>query len=218
MKTHICAVSDLHGDLPEIKPCDLVLICGDIVPLNKQQSFKRSLSWFKNKFISWCESLPCDKVIFIAGNHDLFMQQLTHQEVLNLLPEKVEYLFDSMIDYKGIVIYGTPWCINLPNWAFNTDTQEEYDMIPRCDIVISHQPPALGLVGTVLQSGFNYMQTFASYKLANRINEIQPKYSLCGHVHSGNHIPEPINGVTYVNVSIKDENYNVTYEPFYFEI
>lgn len=34
----ICAISDLHGDLPEIRPCDLVLVCGDSIPLNVQAS------------------------------------------------------------------------------------------------------------------------------------------------------------------------------------
>ena len=34
----ICAISDLHGYLPEIRPCDLVLVCGDSIPLNVQAS------------------------------------------------------------------------------------------------------------------------------------------------------------------------------------
>lgn len=33
----ICAISDLHGYLPKIEPCELVLICGDIVGLHAQR-------------------------------------------------------------------------------------------------------------------------------------------------------------------------------------
>ena len=33
----ICAISDLHGYLPKIEPCELVLICGDIVSLCAQR-------------------------------------------------------------------------------------------------------------------------------------------------------------------------------------
>lgn len=91
-------------------------------------------------------------------------------------------------------------------------------MIPKCDIVMTHQPPSMGLVGTVLQPGYNYMKTFASVKLANKLGEIKPLWVCTAHVHSGQHVPECINGTNYVNVSIKDENYNITYKPFYFEI
>lgn len=35
----ICILSDLHGFLIEdIQPCELVLICGDIVPLRMQRN------------------------------------------------------------------------------------------------------------------------------------------------------------------------------------
>lgn len=37
----ICATSDLHGNLPNIEPCELVLICGDIVSLQAQMYPKR---------------------------------------------------------------------------------------------------------------------------------------------------------------------------------
>ena len=67
----ICAMSDLHGYLPEINPCELVLICGDIVPLSAQGSSRYTSRWYERAFKTWAESLPCDKVIFIAGNHEL---------------------------------------------------------------------------------------------------------------------------------------------------
>ena len=67
----ICAMSDLHGYLPEINACELVLICGDIVPLSAQGSSRYTSRWYKRAFKTWAESLPCDKVIFIAGNHKI---------------------------------------------------------------------------------------------------------------------------------------------------
>ena len=41
----IVAVSDLHGNLPDLPPCDVVCICGDIVPLWVQKSYEKSISW-----------------------------------------------------------------------------------------------------------------------------------------------------------------------------
>lgn len=60
--TKICVLSDLHGHLPKVEPCELVLSAEDIVPLNIQ---------FDNaEFTKWIDSLPCDEVIMVAGNHD----------------------------------------------------------------------------------------------------------------------------------------------------
>lgn len=33
----VTAISDLHGNLIDIEPCDLLLICGDISPLEIQK-------------------------------------------------------------------------------------------------------------------------------------------------------------------------------------
>ena len=74
----ICAISDLHGNLNfNIDKCDLLLICGDIVPLNIQMNHKKSRKWIVNDFDKWCNSQPCDKVLFIAGNHDMCMENHT---------------------------------------------------------------------------------------------------------------------------------------------
>lgn len=67
----VIAISDLHGSLVDINPCDLLLICGDSVDLHKQRYPRDCYRWYKQKFKPWANSLPCDKVLFIAGNHEI---------------------------------------------------------------------------------------------------------------------------------------------------
>lgn len=210
------ALSDMHGQLPEIQESsDLVLICGDICPTYIQKDHRKCRQWFKNVFIPWCESLFCDKVIFIAGNHDFFLE--SHDPVIET--DKVIYLKDSLYEYKEIKIYGTPWCINLPKWAFYTSDESEYLNIPECDILLTHQPPMIGSVGLVHQNNsWSYMKTFASLEMANAIKDKGIKWMLCGHVHTGNHFPEYINDTWFANVSILDEDYKLCYEPLIFKI
>lgn len=213
-----CALSDIHGNLIDnIDPCDVVLIAGDIFPLDIQSTTVKASVWLCQKFIPWAESLPCDKVVFIAGNHDFLFEQLPESEIMDVLPRKIVYLEDEIYDYHGVKIFGTPWCMN-EKWAFYTDDESEYKEIPKCDILVTHQPPMLGSVGVIHQPGWNYMKTFASKELANRIKEIKPKFVVCGHVHSGNHVAEEINGTTIINVSILDEDYKIAYEPTYFDL
>ena len=118
----ICAISDLHGDLINISPCNLLIICGDIVPLNKQTSGHKSLAWLRNKFIPWATDLPCDKVIFIAGNHD-WVAEKSSGHLFEMFPKygKITYLFHEDYEYEGLKIFGTPYCKIFYNWAFMED-------------------------------------------------------------------------------------------------
>ena len=103
----IIAISDLHGYLPKLPKCDVVCISGDIFPLDIQKDLIKSISWFQLKFRPWAESLDCDKVIFIAGNHDFALYELYKRfhvawEVMNdlfLNETKISYLCDSYITY-----------------------------------------------------------------------------------------------------------------------
>jgi len=227
-------MSDMHGELPvEVQECDVVVIAGDIIPLDIQRNIPASAKWFKEAFIKWANNLPCQKVIVVAGNHDFWMQTENWHEKYPLVPSveysllcpdgdgKIIYLRDSGYVYKGYRFWGSPWIDGLPGWAFNTETQAVYfEKIPRyTDILITHAP-AYGEVGTVLQKCWNYNNNYGSIALRNVLEEegCQIKLSFAGHIHSGLHAGEKIGNTMCYNVSIKDENYRYAYEPFYIEL
>jgi hypothetical protein len=82
-------------------------------------------------------------------------------------------------------------------------------------------PPRVNMCGAVLQSNaFNYLSDFGSEALADvLLTKPNIKYSLFGHVHSGDHnITKNSNGTCLVNVSIKDEDYKHRYDAFVFEL
>ena len=232
----IAALSDIHGNLvppDEIGECDVVCICGDICPLDYQRNFAKCISWFCLDFLPWTNKLNCDKVIFIAGNHDFFLEQLYHEkrrgrtptEVLKCLlvgnhksQSKLIYLQDNSYEYKGVKFYGTPWIKNLPGWAFNLteeELQNNFSYIPHnVDVLLTHQASTFGNTGTSLQLiSSNKPCDFGSIELTEATKVRNIKYSLCGHIHSGNHEPFIYNNTTYMNVSLLDEDYKIAYKP-----
>lgn len=240
---HCCAMSDLHGYLPKDVPeCDVVFICGDIVPLDYQSDNIKSVSWFILDFVPWADSLPCDKVVFIGGNHDFFLHTLACgsniQDVIRSANDvmkrilvgthkgrhnKLVYLMDNSYEYEGRRFYGTPWIADLSRWAFylnDEDRENIFSHIPKsCDVLLTHMPPITNDCGMVRQHGcFNTFAQYGDQILAREIDKKDIRWSLSGHVHSGNHVPTLINGTNFVNVSLKDENYKVSYPIFEFDL
>lgn len=234
-KIKIACISDIHGHLSkDIPKCDILIIAGDILPLDIQRDSLRSISWFLLDFKPWTDSLSCDKVIFIPGNHDFLFEEIgpdsnrAPSEVMKKLlgnhksKSKLVYLCDNSYKYKGRIFYGTPWIPELKQWAFYKDHEgltEKFKNIPKkLDVLITHCPPSIGLAGTVLQQNWNYMCNFGSVELSEAIMMRDIKWSISGHIHSGLHRPEYIYNTNIVNVSLKNEDYKVDYEPFTFEL
>ena len=219
----ICAISDLHGTLIDIEPCNLVLICGDTVPLNIQSNSKKTYKWFQTVFKEWTDNLLCNKVLFIAGNHDLGLEH--HQERYEkLFPEdnKVTYLCNTSYDYKGIKIFGTPYCKQFGHWAFNRDDStliKLFEEIPyNLDILISHDAP-YGCTDVCLQQlDWISKDHLGNMPLRNAIIEKNPKIVFHGHLHSSSHLFESLENSKVVNCSIIDEQYNVNYYPIYYDL
>jgi len=208
----ICALSDLHGHLPEVPECDVVCIAGDLSPMYEQtRSGVAMAPWFLKNFADWLNSLKCEKIIGIAGNHDFIAQNsnLFMHGLTGLAPKWV-YLEDETYEHRGFKFHGTPWQPPFYDWAFNLPEEElrkKFDLIPHdLDVLISHGPP-LGY-GDLTTRG----QNAGSRELLKACAEKKPKHLICGHIHParGEYEAGP---VTVHNCSVVDERCKLVHEP-----
>lgn len=224
----ICAFSDMHGQINfKVEPCDIVLIGGDIIPLKIQNYTVESEEWFKTVFIPWCNDLPCEKVVFIAGNHDFFLMR--HSDRMRLMlkdQDKIVYLDGEIFEYKGKVIFGTPWCKPFGRWAFMESYEEQdkryaryLEIIGKVDIVLSHDAP-YGISDVLLQKDCWWADGthIGNKSLRKFIDSAKPSYVFQGHLHSCNHLKTMHDNTAVYCVSLLDENYEMVYEPLYIEL
>lgn len=227
----VCALSDLHGTLLPIEdyfePCELVCICGDISPLNIQANHHKMRRWMVNKFLPWATLLPCDKVLFIAGNHDWSFSNLDFMKSIFSKDRKVTYLFHENYSFIGqdgeYTVFGTPYCKLFGNWAFmDTDDKltELYKDIPEnLDILLVHdQPYGYGDILEVDSAPWADGSHIGNKPLTKAILEKQPNYMFTAHLHSCTHDCVEIGKTKRYNVSIKDERYDPVYKPLILDI
>lgn len=238
----VCAISDLHGFLPQDLPeAEICLIGGDIIPLEMQRDNPKCAKWFRTRFLKWVRNQKFEKVFAVGGNHDFFLYSIykndNYIERVLYHNDKFELLEDSASEYisndcKIFKIYGTPWCKPFGNWAFMYEDEglkEVYKDIPNdVDILLTHDAP-YGTSDQCLE------ETFYNYKTLNDKGELEfphignvplrdiiiekkPKVVVHGHLHSSNHECEYLNDTKVYNVSLKNENYEVKFKPLVFEI
>ena len=192
----VVVVADLHGELPEIPPCDLLLIAGDICPdIDHSCGFQEA--WLETSFKWWLRKteLEVKKIVFVAGNHDFIFQdrKSAAYRVLKELP--ATYLEDDHCYYNDLKIYGTPWQLYHGGWAFNLyepDLKIKWDKIPEdTDILVCHSPPvgygdkAPRTITDENETSWPEPEHVGSPSLLERIKVIQPKLVVFGHIHSG---------------------------------
>ena len=251
----IIALSDMHGDLPEIdQACDVVCICGDVIPLMIQRNIPQSIKWMREDFRKWCDGIDCEKIIIIAGNHDfvfeyVFNDWTNSQNIDPNIPrwrtvggddekyknitladyvadvfgfsEKMVYLHDNSIEIEGKVFYGTPYIPELYGWAFYRNDEELealFRLIPdSVDVLLTHSPGKFVNDTGVSLEKYDRPE-YGSSILTKCVQDKIIGLWLCGHVHSGNHHVEKYGSGLTANVSIKNERYDIAYEPLVIEI
>lgn len=219
----IGAISDLHGNLIDIYPCEVLFICGDISPLRLQFNMEEMEYWITNEFLPWCEKLSCKRIFLIAGNHDAFLERKKEKFKSLLLGSKVVYLENELSEYitdngDCYKIFGTPYCHIFGNWPFmRTDEvlkNKFFDIPEDCDIVFSHDCP-FGTGDVCLELNEKHR---GSIPLRDAIIRSKPRYLFTGHLHSANHNCEILEDTEVYNTSIVNERYEVSYEPLYLNI
>ena len=223
----ICAISDLHGNLDiKINESDVLCICGDIVPLNKQTSSKESLKWIETEFIPWCKRQPCKEVLLIAGNHDFVFERSLDKARELFKGTNIRYLQDEAYFYikedgSSLNFYGTPWCHQFGNWAFMGHSDDELaeifmKMPDDVDVLLTHDCP-YGACDVLLQNvWWANGEHIGGKGLTKGIEARSPKMNLTGHLHSTNKKGEMLGNTFVCNVSVLNENYKLVYEPHYF--
>jgi Icc-related predicted phosphoesterase len=205
----VCAVSDLHGFLPEVPPCELLLIAGDICPLHDHSPLGQA-EWLDSDFRAWLEWLPMP-VVAVWGNHDFIGEQAPF--LVPRLPWTL--LQDSAVEIDGWKVYGSPWQPRFLDWAFNLDEPElerKWAVIPDdTDILLLHGPPyGYGdWVGRGEHTG--------SPSLLRRVQEVRPRLVVYGHIHEGRGEWQA-DGVTLANVTLVDAAYRPVYPPWEFDL
>lgn len=208
----IDCISDLHGFYPVLTGGDLLIVAGDLTAKDMEKE--------NDNFWRWLCYQNYKKIIVIGGNHDNFLQK--NPDSLKDEGNTLCYLCDSGTEFEGLKVWGSPWTktflgMNRECKAFTVDTddqlKEKFDLIPDdIDILITHSPP-YGIMDQVVRGGEQI--NVGSFSLRCKIELIQPRLHVFGHIHSGHgntilksQMKEPPKNIICVNASIMDEVYD----------
>lgn len=217
--------SDLHGFLPTVEPCDVLLLAGDLVPLNVQADGELTHRWFSEVFAKWLDEIPAGEVVAIAGNHDFSLQNRrigpgVHEGLFGV---DWTYLQDAGTTLAcGLKVWGTPWSPGTADWAFmGHDHELDYffDAIPSgLDVLLAHTPPygkgdRAPREINPLAGWLNAHEHIGSRTLQSAIHRAKPRLVVYGHVHADGGWRLETPDTRYANVSVLDEDYYLVRPP-----
>jgi hypothetical protein len=204
----VACLSDLHGFLPDVPACDVLLIGGDLCP-TANHDVDVQADWLDGPFRAWLERLPAEEIVGIAGNHDFVFERAP-----GLLPADLPWVY--LQDHAetlgcGLKVWGSPWTPWFFDWAFNaprsdseTFLEELYAKVPAdVDVLLLHGPPRG--YGDRVVSG-DAVGSTAELALIERV---QPRLAVFGHIHEGRGAwrLSPTHPTELLNVSAVDERY-----------
>ena len=221
-------MSDLHGHLPAIPPCDLLIIAGDVCP-DRFGPFLAMLApehqkvWFDQVARPWLARAPAAHRILTWGNHDWCGQACSFRSdspaqsatsALQILVDEGTCVPPGRLG-NAVSVWATPWSNQFMRWAFMrrpVDLAEVYAAIPGgIDILVSHQPP-YGYGDQCANYHTGRIEHFGSRELRAAIERIRPRLVFCGHMHEGFGRYEH-EGIPIYNVSVVDEQYRLVHPP-----
>jgi Icc-related predicted phosphoesterase len=202
-------VADLHGYLPEIPPCDVLIVAGDVCPTGDETP-PTQRRWLHSTFATWLERTPAGAIVGIAGNHEFVGE--TDPGALRELDW--HYLQDERLELGGVSFYGSPWTPTFQDWAFMLDEDElarRWEGVPAgLDVLCMHSPPK------------GYGDRIGAFEIGSPsllavIDERPPRLCVYGHPHDGYGVRRR-GDTTLINAAHCGADYRPAHEPIVFEL
>ena len=201
-------ISDTHGRHNKIKvpkDIDILIFSGDYTTTTSlaEKSFY--------DFVNWLAAQKDIKhKIFIAGNHDSFIQKNYEKamEIIDKLnnpingdiPANIHYLQDSSIIINDIKFYGSPWTPIFFNWYFMKSEYDLRSIFNKIDsdtnVLITHGPAKYILDRTLRKLNVGSDSLRERILSLNKLN-----YHIFGHIHEDRGLKKE-NNITYINASL----------------
>lgn len=188
----ICAVSDLHGRLPAIPACDVLVIAGDITPdywsLHSADLMRaRQVEWLQTEYAAWEHTVPAKHILATPGNHDWWTRLPDGLRTRLFIDEGCEVWDEA----TGLLrtFWFTPWIEPVAYWNFMLPRAERkayFGKIPTgLDVLVAHSP-AHGVRDTAYDG-----EHCGCPELRHYIQERKPKFFFYGHIHEAQRLGGP---------------------------
>lgn len=225
----IVALSDQHGYLPDIQPCDLLIIAGDVCPdmvdgVDAERHPEQQRAWFDGHIRPWLAASRAKHKVLTWGNHDWCGQAcgfaadapgVASSAVLQIVVDTGTTVPGDGVAGRPLSVWATPWSRRFMHWAYMKSREELaaiYEGIPAgVDILVSHQPP-YGYGDLLVDERTGEAEHLGSHELLAAIARIRPLLVICGHIHGGYGQYE-YNGTPIYNVSVVDDRYRLVRSP-----
>ena len=212
----IWAISDTHGRHRELEVphYDLLIHAGD--EANDPSPYKNERESLD--FFDWLYGLPGHKV-FVPGNHSVAIER-------GWVKPKVPCLIDSHVDIDGVGIYGSPWTptFGSSRWVYHKDRGkmgDVWDMMPKCDVLVTHGPPKGILDLAEDREGHNQVHC-GCRSLLRKVLEVKPRVHIYGHIHSDgdNHNSGIYRNydICFVNAAVVNNSYDLINHGFILDL
>jgi Calcineurin-like phosphoesterase len=207
----VAAIGDLHGFLPDVPTCDLLLVAGDLCPAD-DHGLERQRRWLEGPFAHWLGDADAGAIAGIAGNHDFAASD--DPALLRSLPWA--YLSDETTEIGGLLVHGSPWTPTFGDWAFmrpDPELGELWADIPeRVDLLVTHGPPHGHGDRTV------HGVDVGSGTLLRRLPELDLRLHVYGHIHEGGGYRRLLGNAQLANVSHVDHLYRPVHPVAVFDL
>lgn len=214
--TRLVFISDTHEmhEAVTVPACDILVHCGDATGIGRVDQLER--------FNAWCRRLKkagtCREVVFVAGNHDILLDETHSTTVKGRLHgramqaiDDVIYLEDEAAEVLGVRFYGSPWTPKFFDWGFmlrdEVHAEAVFSGVPTgLDVLVTHGPA--GGILDLCPDG----RRVGSVALNRTVERARPKIHAFGHIHHS-HGEIRGGGVHFINASICTEAYKPTNAP-----